>query len=32
MGGPAVTSFEQSYATYTEADHCIGTGNGLDAL
>jgi dTDP-4-amino-4,6-dideoxygalactose transaminase len=32
IGGPAVTSFEQAYASYTEADHCIGTGNGLDAL
>ncbi len=32
IGGPEVADFEKAFATYVEADHCIGTGNGLDAL
>jgi dTDP-4-amino-4,6-dideoxygalactose transaminase len=27
-----VTQFENEYASYCGASHCIGTGNGLDAL
>jgi dTDP-4-amino-4,6-dideoxygalactose transaminase/SAM-dependent methyltransferase len=30
--GPEVRSFEQEFATYCGTDHCIGVGNGLDAL
>jgi dTDP-4-amino-4,6-dideoxygalactose transaminase len=30
--GPEVDSFESEFATYCEAQHCIGVGNGLDAL
>jgi len=30
--GSEVTSFEQEFAAYTGAAHCIGVGNGLDAL
>ncbi|WP_338115407.1 DegT/DnrJ/EryC1/StrS family aminotransferase [Thiocystis minor] len=30
--GPEVEAFEADYATYCEADHCIGVANGLDAL
>jgi len=30
--GPEVESFESEFATYCEAKHCIGVGNGLDAL
>ncbi len=30
--GPAVTAFEQAYASYCGADHCIGVSNGTDAL
>src|SRR3989475_7468987 len=30
--GPEVESFESEFATYCEAGHCIGVGNGLDAL
>jgi len=32
IGGPDVEGFEQEFATYTESGHCIGVGNGLDAL
>lgn len=32
IGGPEVASFEAAFAAYTGANHCIGTGNGLDAL
>ena len=32
IGGPEVAAFEEAYATYCEADHCVGVGNGLDAL
>lgn len=30
--GPEVEAFESEYAAYCEAAHCIGVGNGLDAL
>lgn len=30
--GEEVDRFEQSFARYVEADHCVGCGNGLDAL
>ena len=30
--GPEVENFEQAFATYCEAEHCIGVANGLDAL
>lgn len=30
--GPEVDAFETEYAAYCEASHCIGVGNGLDAL
>ncbi|MDV6011230.1 DegT/DnrJ/EryC1/StrS family aminotransferase [Haloechinothrix sp. LS1_15] len=31
-GGPEVDDFETAFATYCEASHCIGVGNGTDAL
>ena len=30
--GKEVSSFEQEFATYIGAKHCLGLGNGLDAL
>lgn len=30
--GNEVTQFEQAFAEYCEAKHCIGVGNGLEAL
>lgn len=30
--GEEVEQFEQNWASYCGADHCIGVGNGLDAL
>ena len=32
IGGHDVEVFEQEFAQYTEAQHCIGVANGLDAL
>ena len=32
IGGPEVEAFEQQFAAYTQAQHCVGVGNGLDAL
>lgn len=32
IGGPEVTDFEEQFAGYTEASHCVGVANGLDAL
>ena len=32
IGGPEVERFEQDFATYCGAAHCVGTGNGFDAL
>lgn len=30
--GTEVKAFEQEYADYCEAEHCVGVGHGLDAL
>jgi dTDP-4-amino-4,6-dideoxygalactose transaminase len=30
--GPAVGEFESAFANYSGVDHCIGVGNGTDAL
>lgn len=30
--GPQLEAFEQEFAAYCEVDHCVGVGNGLDAL
>jgi dTDP-4-amino-4,6-dideoxygalactose transaminase len=30
--GPEVNAFETEYATYCDAEHCVGVGHGLDAL
>lgn len=32
IGGRAVTDFEQAFAAYLGAGHCVGVGNGTDAL
>ncbi len=32
IGGPEVAGFEEEWAAFCEADHCVGTGNGLDSL
>jgi dTDP-4-amino-4,6-dideoxygalactose transaminase len=32
IGGKAVAAFEQEYAEFVGARHCIGAGNGTDAL
>lgn len=32
VGGPENEQFEQAFAAYTGAPHCVGCGNGLDAL
>jgi dTDP-4-amino-4,6-dideoxygalactose transaminase len=32
VGGPEVTAFEQEYAGYIGVGHCVGVGNGTDAL
>jgi dTDP-4-amino-4,6-dideoxygalactose transaminase len=32
IGGPEVAQFEQDFARYCGTRHCIGVGNGLDAL
>lgn len=32
IGGQDVEGFEQDYAAYTGARHCVGVANGLDAL
>jgi len=32
VGGPEVTSFEEEYAGYVGARHCVGVANGTDAL
>nr|WP_298459576.1 DegT/DnrJ/EryC1/StrS family aminotransferase [uncultured Cellulomonas sp.] len=32
VGGPAVGRFERAYAAFTEVEHCVGVGNGTDAL
>lgn len=30
--GPEVEAFEQEFANYCQAEHCVGVANGLDAL
>ena len=30
--GEEIAAFEREFATYTETEHCVGVGNGLDAL
>ncbi len=30
--GPELEAFEREFAAYCEAGHCVGVGNGLDAL
>lgn len=30
--GEEVSAFEREFAAYCESDHCVGVGNGLDAL
>lgn len=32
IGGGEVEAFEQAFAAFTEAKHCVGVANGLDAL
>ncbi len=32
VGGPEVESFEDAFATYCRAAHCVGMSSGLDAL
>lgn len=32
IGGPEVSAFEEQFAAYCEAAHCVGVANGLDAL
>ncbi len=32
VGGPQVAAFEAEYAAYVGAAHCVGVGNGTDAI
>jgi dTDP-4-amino-4,6-dideoxygalactose transaminase len=32
IGGPTVQRFEENFARYCEAQHCVGVGSGTDAL
>ena len=32
IDGPQVAAFEAEYAAFTEAAHCVGVGNGTDAI
>src|SRR4051794_21083925 len=32
IGGDAVTHFEREYAEFIRVKHCVGVGNGTDAL
>jgi dTDP-4-amino-4,6-dideoxygalactose transaminase len=32
IGGPEVEAFEAAFAHFCAAEHCVGVGNGLDAL
>lgn len=32
IGGPDVAAFERAFADYTGVRHCVGVGNGTDAL
>lgn len=32
VGGPAVSAFEEQFAAYSKAEHCVGVANGTDAI
>ena len=32
IAGPEAEAFEEQFAGFCEARHCVGVGNGLDAL
>lgn len=32
IGGPELEAFEREFAAYSDVAHCVGVGNGLDAL
>lgn len=32
IGGPTVSAFERAFADYVGAAHCVGVGNGTDAI
>lgn len=32
IGGPFVSAFEEAFANFQQTSHCIGVGNGTDAL
>lgn len=32
IGGPMVQGFEEDFATFCDASHCVGVGSGTDAL
>ncbi len=32
IGGPYAAKFEQAFASFQEVEHCIGCGNGTDAI
>lgn len=32
IGGPDLAAFEQEFATFQGAEHCVGVGNGTDAI
>jgi dTDP-3-amino-2,3,6-trideoxy-4-keto-D-glucose/dTDP-3-amino-3,4,6-trideoxy-alpha-D-glucose/dTDP-2,6-dideoxy-D-kanosamine transaminase len=32
VGGPSIETFEQKFASYCTAEHCVAVGNGTDAL
>jgi len=32
VGGPVVEAFEREFAAFCHAEHCVGVGNGTDAL
>jgi dTDP-4-amino-4,6-dideoxygalactose transaminase len=32
VGGPRITQFEERFAQYQHASHCVGVGNGTDSI
>ena len=32
IGGPDLTAFEQAFAAFQDAEHCVGVANGTDAI
>jgi dTDP-4-amino-4,6-dideoxygalactose transaminase len=32
VGGPRLAAFEEAFASYCQVQHCVGVGNGTDAL